>query len=225
MCRASDLESAAFLDWAQAMGERPGHMHRKVWEFCYIAQALHERGQLRPDSSGLGFAVGQEPLSALFAQNGVNILATDLDPGHAEQTNWIETGQHAASIDALNQRNLCPAEEFRDRVHFRTVDMRKLPDDLGTFDFLWSACALEHLGSIRAGQSVYPRITQISQAGRRCGPYDCNTTSPPGFGPSRAAKRSFSAIGIYGQWHDNCASKVIGLNWISQRATAPPTAM
>jgi hypothetical protein len=29
--------------------------------------------------------------------------------------------------------------------------MNRLPDDVGAFDFTWSSCALEHLGSLEAG--------------------------------------------------------------------------
>jgi hypothetical protein len=29
--------------------------------------------------------------------------------------------------------------------------MNRIPDDLGTYDFIWSSCALEHLGSLQHG--------------------------------------------------------------------------
>jgi SAM-dependent methyltransferase len=51
----------------------------------------------------------------------------------------------------LNQRGICRTERFAELVSFREVDMNQLPKDLGKFDFVWSACALEHLGSIRLG--------------------------------------------------------------------------
>ena len=44
-----------------------------------IAQALYERGKLKPGSRGLGFAVGKEPLSDLFASFGCDVVATDLE--------------------------------------------------------------------------------------------------------------------------------------------------
>ena len=31
------------------------------------------------------------------------------------------------------------------------VDMNNIPSDLGAHDFVWSCCALEHLGSLKAG--------------------------------------------------------------------------
>lgn len=51
------------------MGEQE-RLNRKIWEWCYVAEALSERGMLLPGRRGLGFAVGQEPLVALFASAG-----------------------------------------------------------------------------------------------------------------------------------------------------------
>ena len=41
--------------------------------------------------------------------------------------------------------------EFAQRVTFRPVDMNALPADLTGFDFAWSSCALERLGTLEAG--------------------------------------------------------------------------
>jgi hypothetical protein len=134
------------------MYERPLHMHRKIWEFCFIAQALHERGMLGPGRRGLGFAVGQEPLPALFARLGCEIVATDLATDAAAAAGWTQSGQHASSLEDLNRKMICDPELFRQRVGFRFVDMRALPGDLGSYDFAWSACSLEHLGSLPLGE-------------------------------------------------------------------------
>ena len=151
-CTQAQLQSEAFQAWAVRLHERPMHMHRKVWEHCYIAQALHERGLLAPGRRGLGFAVGQEPLPALFASLGCEIVATDLETDAARQRGWVDTAQHADSLEALNRRGICDPELFHKRVSFRFADMRQLPDDLGTFDFVWSSCSLEHLGTMVLGE-------------------------------------------------------------------------
>lgn len=150
-CTRGQLESPAFLYWARRLAERPGGLHRKVWEWCYIAQAFSERGVLAEGVRGLGFAVGTEQLSALFASMGCTIVATDLGRAEAEQAGWVETNQHAETFDQLNAKRLCPPDEFASRVQFRNVDMRMLPPELRGFDFLWSSCALEHLGSLDLG--------------------------------------------------------------------------
>lgn len=152
LCTQAQLASAPFQAWCDQLREPRNHFHRKVWEWCYVAQALHERGFLQPGMRGLGFAVGQEPLSALFASLGCSILATDQAASAAEQGGWVTTGQHAAHLEQLNLRGICDPAVFAERVRFRAVDMRAIPQDLGEFDFLWSCCALEHLGTMKLGE-------------------------------------------------------------------------
>ena len=150
-CTQAQLESPAFRYWATQLGEMPGMLHRKLWEWCFITQALYERGMLREGCRGLGFAVGNEPLTGLFAKLGCSIVASDVGEEIARREGWVDTNQHATGFAQLNQRGLCPPNEFEDRVRFREVDMRAIPEDLRRFDFLWSSCALEHLGSLQAG--------------------------------------------------------------------------
>ena len=153
LCNQAQLDSPVFTHWAQRVGGGKLH-HRKDWELAYIAQALAERGLLVAGKKGLAFAVGAEALPALFAGLGCNITATDLDANSAEAKGWIETNQHAANLESLKRPHLCKNEEFQERVIFQPVDMNHIPPDLRheQFDFLWSTCSLEHLGSIRKGQ-------------------------------------------------------------------------
>lgn len=150
-CTRHQIESASFLYWAKRLGTRPGGLHRKAWEWCFITQALWERGKLGPARKGLGFAVGVEPLTALYASMGCGIVATDLDDASAAAAGWVESNQHATGIEQLNVGGICPKDEFIRHVRFRNVDMNRIPSDLQDFDFLWSSCALEHLGSLRHG--------------------------------------------------------------------------
>jgi hypothetical protein len=95
--------------------------------------------------------VGREPLASLFASHGVSILATDL---HAElsQSEWNETGQHASALqDIWAGEDICPRGSFDKLVTFKPMDMNALPEGDGSFDFVWSSCALEHLGSLENG--------------------------------------------------------------------------
>ena len=164
LCTQAQHDSPTFRAWAARMGE-PHEMHRKQWEFCLIAQALHERGLLRPGARGLGFAVGQEPLPALFAGHGCAIVASDLAEDAAREAGWVDTRQHATSFEALNARGLCPADRFRELTRFRVVDMNAISPDLRDFDFLWSACALEHLGSIEHGERFIHRAMACLKPG------------------------------------------------------------
>lgn len=149
-CTQKQMEDPLYAAWCHVLHENP-KMHRKQWEFCYILQALQEQGQLEPGRRGLGFGVGDEPLTAAFAARGIGVMATDLDVERAAQQGWVETDQHARSKEVLNGRGLCPPEQFDRLVDFRFMDMNRIDPDLTGFDFCWSACALEHLGSIEQG--------------------------------------------------------------------------
>jgi len=165
MCTQGQLISPTFERWGRVLLPALGrvglcdekgrtHLHRKLWEWCYIAEALDERGMLWSGRKGLAFAVGQEPLAAAFASLGCRILATDLDPVRADAKGWVATNQHADSLASLNAAGLCDPDRFRERVSFRFVDMNAIPDDLqdGAFDFVWSSCSIEHLGSLELAE-------------------------------------------------------------------------
>ena len=151
ICSQQQLESKEFQDWAELLGEYRNHLHRKIWEWCFVTQALFERGLLESGKSGLGFAVGQEPLSALFCSLGASICGTDLFPDVAKQRGWVESNQHASSLESMNSRGICDFNLFRQRCSLQFADMNYIPDNLREFDFVWSSCALEHLGSLEHG--------------------------------------------------------------------------
>lgn len=151
MCTQEQLDSPAFRAWAEELGETPDLLHRKIWEYCYIAQALDERGMLEPGRRGLGFAVGVEPLASLFVSRGVEVVATDMDPEEAAAQGWVGTNEHAAGLEAVNERQICDDALFADNCSFEPVDMNDIPTHLTGFDFVWSSCAFEHLGSIEHG--------------------------------------------------------------------------
>lgn len=151
LCTKHHLSSPAFRFWARKLGEQMT-MHRKLWEFCFVLQALYERGMLAEGKRGLGFAVGEEPLPALMASMGCSILASDLDAADERAAQWAETAQLASTLESLNARNLCDSSKFRERVSFRPIDMNRIPEDVRGFDFAWSSCSFEHCGSIELGK-------------------------------------------------------------------------
>jgi FkbM family methyltransferase len=150
LCTESQLREPVYRVWCDALREAPT-LHRKQWEYVYILQALAIRGMLEPGRRGLGLGCGCEPLAAAMASRGCEIVATDLDATAAAGLGWIETDQHASALEDLNARGICDPELFRQRVSFRAEDMNRISPDLLNFDFVWSSCAFEHLGSIRHG--------------------------------------------------------------------------
>ncbi len=177
LCTEAQLTSPAFRYWIGRLGETL-RMHRKLWEFAYVIQALHERAMLAPGKRGLAFAVGQEPLPSLFASLGCHILATDLGASDYESKGWAKTGQHASAIDSLNRSGLCDPELFRQRVSYRPVDMNAIPDDLTGFDFTWSSCSFEHCGSIDLGkQFLWQQMRCLKPGGVAVHTTEFNLTS------------------------------------------------
>jgi hypothetical protein len=158
LCTQADLETADYRAWCALIGEKPRY-HRKQWEFVYIAQALEERGLLKEGKRGVVFGAGQEPLPAAFAARDVDVLVTDIDEATATAAGWAVSGQHvgASNLDVLNAKRICGPAQFRRLVSYRAVDMNDVPGDIVDYDFCWSSCSLEHLGSLRAGEIFIER--------------------------------------------------------------------
>ena len=66
LCTQTELQSEEFQQWAKVLREPHMVLHRKLWEWCFITDVLHQQGMLSTGKSGLGFAVGREPLVGLF---------------------------------------------------------------------------------------------------------------------------------------------------------------
>lgn len=164
LCRQSDFSQPYFGYWSERLGESLRY-HRKLWEFVFICQALWERGVVVEGRRGLGFGVGVEPLAAFFASQGCRILATDLPAEEAVESGWIETNQHAAGKAALRRPDVCSDDVFDRNVDFQPCDMNNPPADFVDFDFCWSACALEHLGSIELGLTFIERSLDCLRPG------------------------------------------------------------
>jgi SAM-dependent methyltransferase len=144
------MESDVFLGWIREM-MHPHMYHRKLWEYVYVLQALRERGCLADGKRGLGFGVGTEPVAALMARHGCTVVATDLPPDAAKAGGWADSNQYSATLADMNKKGLCDKDRFSRLVSYRYVDMNDIPEDLRGFDFVWSCCAFDHLGSIARG--------------------------------------------------------------------------
>jgi SAM-dependent methyltransferase len=150
LCTRNQYEEPEYKYWVDQIKEVP-RLHRKQWEFVYILRVLHVCGMLDEGRRGLGFGVGKEPLPAVMAKHGVQVLATDLDNNDAKSRLWAQAGQHARGLDSLNSYNICDDKTFARLVRFEPADMNNISPAYKDFDFCWSACAFEHLGSIKAG--------------------------------------------------------------------------
>jgi SAM-dependent methyltransferase len=152
--RAVDFEQPWFKRIAGELGEQM-NLHRKLWEFCAIAQVYQEQvGSANRPARALGFGVGREPLAAWFAAQGASVIATDRPDATRE---WADTGQHAASLADLRRPAVCDPATFDERVRFLFVDMNAIPANLkcGLYDFTWSSGSFEHIGSLDRGINFF----------------------------------------------------------------------
>lgn len=145
-----DLESDWCAHWLGRLGS-PVIFHRKLWELAYVLQVIWQNGLLGPNRRGLGFGCGVEPIPSVLAAEGVDVVVTDLAPEQQVDTGWTSTNQHTYSLDAVYRKHIVDRPAFDRHVSMEYVDMRRIPESLTGFDFCWSICALEHLGSIAEG--------------------------------------------------------------------------
>ena len=149
LCKAKDYQANWFKHWCNQLNEIP-NFHRKQWEFVFVMQALWERRCIVAGKKGLVFAVGTEPLPAMFASFGCEILATDIFPDKGVEMGWDNGNQLCFGLESLNTRQFCDETDFNKLVRYRPVDMNDIPEDLVDFDFNWSSCSFEHLGTLDA---------------------------------------------------------------------------
>lgn len=167
LCTANQFLTETYRKWCREI-QSPARYSRKQWEFVYILQVLAINGMLTPGKKGLGFGCGREPLPGVFAKYGCSILATDLTQEIAQQKGWVDTLQHSSTLDELytSAHRYISRAEFNERVKFQAVDMNDIPDDYkNQYDFVWSACALEHLGSLRYGMDFVKNTAQCLRPG------------------------------------------------------------
>jgi hypothetical protein len=149
----SDLETDWFVYWMNQLKCAP-LPHRKLWEFSWFLQNLYALGLLAEGKRAIGFGCGEEPLPSYLASRGIEVTVTDLPLAEVKGKGWLETGQHTSDLRSAFKPYLVSEEVFQRRVSLEYVDMNDIPVHLDNrFDFCWSICALEHLGSLEKGLS------------------------------------------------------------------------
>ena len=149
-CSARDFFHPEFRRLCEAMGS-PLAFHRKVWEWVFILYNALRTEAVGPSMRALGFAVGSEPLPAAFAQLGALVTATDAPSEIGVAQGWQKGGSHAANVDSLFRPGVVDRDTFDRNVTFAECDMMCIPPDLTGYDFCWSSCSFEHLGTLAAG--------------------------------------------------------------------------
>jgi hypothetical protein len=166
-CCGSDIYSGWHFGLSWLLGGNP--LTRKVWEWTFTVQALWNLGILRQDNPalGIGFGCGTEPLISLLANFNVELLATDLTGESEVAKSWAESGQNTGNLENLFMPRLVDRSDFSARVRYRDMDMTDIPlgELEGRYDFAWSSCALEHLGSKKNGLDFIINSTRCLKPG------------------------------------------------------------
>jgi len=149
LCTQKDFETDWFKKYTKELNQEFCY-RRKLWEFVSIVDTLHDLNMFNNNYSGLGFAVGTEPLSSYFIKHGCNIVASDYV---IEDSSWTNGNQLGTGLKSLNEHKIISDKLLSKRAEFKNVDMNNIPENLKDeeFDFLWSSCAFEHLGSLENG--------------------------------------------------------------------------
>jgi len=164
-CSAADFFHPQYAPTCALIGHAPA-LHRKLWEWAFIIHKLRESGVVRPGARGIVFGVGQERLPALFASLGTSIVATDAPPEIGKSTGWQLSNEYSDSVEKLRYPDIVANAVLDERVAFRFCDMTRIDADLTGFDFAWSSCSFEHLGSLEAGlQFVIDSVEKTLRAG------------------------------------------------------------
>ncbi len=143
----NQFREPVYKQWCEEIRETP-RFHRKQWEFVYTLQALRQHGMLSKGIRGVGFGVGSEPLPAVMANYGCSIVATEINIERANEKGWVKGRDVESQLAFLNDRGICDERSFKSLVEYKDVDMNDIPSNLRGFDFVWSCCSLEHVGSM-----------------------------------------------------------------------------
>lgn len=137
MTTRRDFDSEWFLRWKPILSFSD-RVHRKSWEMAIVAETLQSHGVLVPGRKGVGFGVGSESLTKVFADLGPDVLATDLLPDSWKDTHkgfWIG-GEHPRITNRIVDMNWIDGASGKDVV------------ECNAFDFSWSVCSMDHCGTV-----------------------------------------------------------------------------
>jgi hypothetical protein len=149
-CSAADFIHPLYAQLCETLAH-PIQFHRKVWEWVFVLHHLEQMGVLKEGFRGVGFGVGTERLPSIFANLGAGVVATDAPAEIGLSSGWTGSGQHSDTLNELFYPDLVSKELFNSKVSHRFCDMNAIDADLKGFDFTWSCCSFEHLGSLEAG--------------------------------------------------------------------------
>lgn len=154
-----------FFIWMNLLREQP-KLHSKQFQNYAILEAANSVVLNSENKrSAIGFGVGIEPIPTALAKIGYDVIATDYLDGNIA-SDWKNTDQLINTPEDLNSRGILTPEEFKRSVKFMNLDMNRIPDEFNeNFDFVWSSCALGHIGGYQNGLDFIKNSTRLLKPG------------------------------------------------------------
>lgn len=121
--------------------QEPPRFHRKQWEFAMIYRALERADKLGENRIGLSMGGGRELIAYAIARRVRQLLITDL---YESTTSW-ECARTDDPDEFIRRNKPFPVDDAR--LKAMRMDMRDLRFPDATFDFCYSTCAVEHIGT------------------------------------------------------------------------------
>jgi ubiquinone/menaquinone biosynthesis C-methylase UbiE len=146
VCELEDFRKPELVRYARAIFARDGrfaagYVHRKYWEIAQAARSLDEFGVVHAEAELLGVAAGVEATSFWLTNHARRVFATDLylDPG-----DW-QVAAPSSMLTSPGER--APCDWNPKRLVVQHMDARELLYEDATFDGVFSASSIEHLGN------------------------------------------------------------------------------
>ncbi|RMG61279.1 MAG: class I SAM-dependent methyltransferase [Calditrichaeota bacterium] len=140
LCDAADWFDPVVGEIIRTELHETPRFHRKQWEFALIFRSLRRLGVVHPRSRGLSLGSGRERLLFTLIAHIEQLVATDL---YNPETVW-ETARAMDPEQFVKAEP--PFEAPLERLAVRHMDMREIDFPDRSFDFCYSACAVEHIG-------------------------------------------------------------------------------
>lgn len=141
ICDAADFFDPEYLDVVKNRFLEAPVLHRKQWEFGMIFLTLKKAQMLEDNKRGLSMGSGKEVLLYAVARQVKHLNVTDL---YSTESLW-ECAKTTDPDEFIRKNKPFPVEE--DKISAQRMDMRHLAFADCAFDFAYSSCAFEHIGT------------------------------------------------------------------------------
>ncbi|MBK6912349.1 MAG: class I SAM-dependent methyltransferase [Ignavibacteriales bacterium] len=141
ICDSADWFEPEFNRIIREELEEVPKFHRKQWEFAMIYYILEKQGLISEDKIGLSVGGGYERVLYSIARRINHLTVTDL---YELETTW-DTARTDSPEALIKQR--MPFNMDINKLSVINMDMRDLKFEDNSFDFCYSSCSVEHIGS------------------------------------------------------------------------------